>query len=88
MLSIKFHKNGPFVSFVLSFCSKLRERSTRVNFRENFRENVNAKIFLSTQVSGRGYPQPICDHMFNDDISVYSLHRLFPADYRPPVGEK
>ncbi len=77
-------------SFHLSclFCSKLWEKSTRVNFRENFRENTKTNIFFSTYVRRRGYPQPICDHLFNDDISVYSPPRLFSVGYRPPVGEK
>ncbi len=77
MSSIKFHKIVP--SFNI-FCL--------VDFRDNLRENGKTKIFISTNVRGRGYPQPICDNMFNDDISVYSLHRIFPIGYCPPVGEK
>jgi hypothetical protein len=69
---------------VCLFCCKLREKSTRVNFRENAKTN----IFISTHVRRRGYPQPMCDHLFNDDISVYSPPRLFPAGYCPSVGEK
>ncbi len=83
-LSRKFLKKIVPSFHVCLFCCKLREKSTRVNFREN----AKMKFFISTHVRGRGYPKPICDHMLSDDISVYSLLRLFPTGYCPPVGEK
>jgi hypothetical protein len=46
----------PPIHLFCLFCSKLREKSTLVNFRESFRENAKTKFVFQPKSSGRATP--------------------------------